>query len=204
MFTENEISALIIDPEIEKKTQELKEEFIEKEAPYLEISDHDFLSLILLTPSVGIAMANNSVSLMEEMALNKKARKYSKGGYFLKQDPVVSAMGYLIKHYDEWADIFYAHLKVVINVLIDKEELMKSKIASPDTTDAQFCVEIMKSPFILVRAISSFLSNAEDEDLSAERKIAQIEYDRIIDILEKIGLLDIPLVAQHISKFVIK
>lgn len=204
MFTENEISALIIDSEIEKKTKALKDEFIEKEAPFLEISDHDFLSLILLTPSVGIALANESVSLIEEMALNKKARKYSKGGYFLKQDPVVTSMSYLIKHYDIWADIFYGHLKVLVEILLDKEELMKSTIHRDDSTDEEFCVEIMRAPFILVRFISSFLSNSEDEDLAAERKVVQVEYDRIIEILEKVGLVEIPIVAKHITKLVVK
>ena len=204
MFTENEIGALIINPEIKNATQRLKEDFIEKEAPFLELSDHDFLSLVLLTPSVGIALANNSVSLMEEMALNKKARKYSKGGYFLKQDPVVSAMGYLIKHYDNWSDTFYAHIKVLINELMDKDELMKSKISAENSTDEEFCVEILKSPFILVRALSSFLSNSEDEDFSAIRKLPKIEYDRIIEILEKVDIIEIPLVKKHLSKLVVK
>ena len=204
MFTENEIGALIINPEIKNATQRLKEDFIEKEAPFLELSDHDFLSLVLLTPSVGIALANKSVSLMEEMALNKKARKYSKGGYFLKQDPVVSAMGYLIKHYDNWSDTFYAHIKVLINELMDKDELMKSKISAENSTDEEFCVEILKSPFILVRALSSFLSNSEDEDFSAIRKLPKIEYDRIIEILEKVDIIEIPLVKKHLSKLVVK
>ena len=204
MFTENEIGALILDPEIRDSTEKLREDFIEKEAPYLEISAHDFLSLILLTPSVGIALANNSVSLMEEMALNKKARRYSKGGYFLKQDPVVNAMGYLIKHYDVWSEIFFAHLKKFIEIMLDKEELMKSNIASAETTDQEYCVELLKAPFVLVRFISSFLSNADDEDLSVERRLNQNEYDRIIEILEKVDLINIPIVKRHLIKLVVK
>jgi hypothetical protein len=204
MFTENEIGALIIDNEIKNKTQQLKEKFIEKEAPYLDLSDHDFLSLVLLTPSVGVALANNSISLMEEMALNKKARKYSKGGYFLKKDPVVNAMGYLIKNYTVWSDVFYAHIKDMIEELLDKETLMQSDIADGSKSDEEFCVEILKSPFILVRALSSFLSNSEEEDFSLIRNLPKIEYDRIIEILEKVGIMDIPLVKKHMTKLVVK
>lgn len=204
MFTENEISSLIIDPEIKKVTQNLKDEFIEKEAPFLELSDHDFLSLILLTPSVGIALANNSISLMEEMALNKKARKYSKGGYFLKKDPVVNAMGYLIKHYETWSDVFYGHIKTLLEQLINREELMKSNIDDDNVTDEEYCVEILKSPFILVRALSSFLSNSEYEDFVSLRKIPSVEYDRVIEILEKVDLIDIPIVKKHLTKLVVK
>ena len=204
MFTENEIGALILDPEIKEATEKLRKEFIEKEAPFLEISVHDFLSLVLLTPSVGIALANGSVSLMEEMALNKKARRYSKGGYFLKQDPVVNAMGYLIKHYEIWSEIFFVHLKNLIELMLNKDELMKSNIAAADITDEQYCVELLKAPFVLVRFISSFLSNADDEDLSVERKIAKNEYDRVIEILQKVDLINIPLVKRHLIKFVVK
>ena len=204
MFTENEIGALILDPQIKEATEKLREEFIEKEAPFLEISVHDFLSLVLLTPSVSIALANGSVSLMEEMALNKKARRYSKGGYFLKQDPVVNAMGYLIKHYDVWSEIFFAHIKSLIEIMLNKDELMNSNIAGTDTTDEQYCVELLKAPFVLVRFISSFLNNADDEDLSVERKIAKNEYDRIIEILEKVDMINIPLVKRHLVKLVVK
>jgi len=204
MFTENEISALIIDPEIAKATARLKEDFIEKEAPFLEITDHDFLSLILLTPTVGIALANGSISFMEEMALNKKARKYSKGGYFMKQDPVVSALSYLMKHYDEWSAMFYSHIKLLIDIMIDKESLMSSKIADEGVSDEEYTVELLKSPFILVRIISSFLSNAEDEDLCTERKLPQDELDRILDILQQVDLINIPLVKRHLSKLIVK
>ncbi len=204
MFTENEIGALILNPEIQESTEKLRTDFIEKEAPYLEISLHDFLSLILLTPSVGIALADTSVNLMEEMALNKKARKYSKGGYFLKLDPVVSAMGYLIKNYDAWSDIFYAHIKRLVDILLDKDELMKSRIDSSDVTDEEYCAELLSAPFILVRLISSFITNAENEDFSVEQKIGQKEHDRIMEIFEKIDLANIPLVKRHLIKLVVK
>ena len=204
MFTENEIGALILDPEIRQSTEQLKEEFINQEAPFLEISDHDFLALVLITPSVGIALANSKVSLKEEMALNKKARKYSKGGYFLKQDPVVTAMGYLIKHYDVWSEIFYAHINKLIWLMLDKDELMKSKIDAPNITDEQYCVELLKAPFLLVRIISSFISKAEDDDLSVERSIGKSEYERTIEILEKVDLNNIPLVKRHLAKLVVK
>ena len=204
MFTENEIGALILDPNIREATEKLRAEFTEKEAPFLEISGHDFLSLILITPSVGIALANGSVSLMEEMALNKKARRYSKGGYFLKQDPVVNAMGLLIKNYATWSEIFYKHIKDLIEIMLDKEELMVSNIADEGITDEEYCVELLKAPYILVRCISSFLNNSDDEDLSVERKIAKNEYDRVHEILEKVGLINIPLVKRHLIKLVVK
>jgi hypothetical protein len=204
MFTENEIDALIKNEEILSATQKLKAAFIEEDAPYLDISDHDFLSLVMLTPSICIANANNSISLMEEMALNKKARKYSKGGYFMKLDPVVSAMGIFIKVYDQWEDKFLAHLKYIGDLMLNKDDLRKSNIDASSTTDEEYCFELLKAPFVLVRMLGSYLSNAENDDLSVERKVLKVEYDSIVELLTKLDLIDLPLVQKHLSKFVIR
>ena len=88
MFTEYEIESIIELPEILEATQALKKDFCKNEAPYLEISDHDFFSLVMMAPTVGMALADGTVSLFEELALNKKARKLSKGGYFMKKECV--------------------------------------------------------------------------------------------------------------------
>ena len=120
MFTEAEIAVIIENQEIEKVVESLKTHFIQKEAPYFEISNHDFLSLILLSPVVGKAMANNNISFREEMSLQKKARKLSKGGFFLSKDPVADAMKYLIKKFDQWEDEFYSSIKSVFYILFEK------------------------------------------------------------------------------------
>ncbi len=204
MFTEKELSALILHPKVKESVQNLKNKFIEEEAPFMEISDHDFLALMLLTPSVGIALADDSITLFEEMALNKKARKYSKGGYFLKKDPVVDAMKHLIKDYDHWGPVFLEQLRIFIEDMVDKQALMQSKIDEEGTTDEEYLVEVLQAPFLFIRFVSSFLSNSEDEDFAARRKVSQKEYDRIVDILKRIDIIDIPLVRKHLSKYVIK
>jgi len=204
MFTENEVAALIADKEIIEKTAELKKEFVRKEAPYLEISDHDFLSLVLLAPSVGIALANGSVSLFEEISLNKKARKLSKGGYFMKKDPVVVGMGHLIKQYDHWSDPFFDHLRMVIDHTSDLSPLKESKVNSEDITDEEFCLEGLRTPFVFIRYITSFFLDDEEEDLVAERNLSQIEYDRVMDIAQKLGFDQIPLFLKFTTKLKIK
>ena len=204
MFTENEVASLISREEILEKIQGLKKDFITQEAQFLEITDHDFLSLVILTPSVGIALANGSVSLFEEISLNKKARKLSKGGYWMKKDPVVVAMGYLIKHYEVWADRFYAILKYIMETTYDIEDLKESKVDSPDITDEEFCFEGLKSPFIFIRYLTSFFLDDEEEDLVAERHLSQVERDRIIDIGQKLGFTNIPLFNKFVTKLKVR
>lgn len=204
MFTENEINALVVNPTIEELTTRLKDEFIETCAPYLEISNHDFMSLAILTPTIGVALSNGSVSLIEEMTLNKKARKLSKGGYWIKKDPVVYAMGHLIKHFDDWSDKFLSYLYQVVDLCIDKEDLMQSKVDGEGVTDEEFLIEVLKAPFIFIRFLSSFFHNDEDEDFVATRNISKVEYDRMLSYADAIGIGDIPIFKKYITKLNIK
>ena len=204
MFTENELDALLSFEEVKEKTQSLKESFIQEEVAYLEISDHDFLSLIVLSPSVGIALANGSVSLFEEISLNKKARKLSKGGYWMKKDPVVIAMSYLIKHYEVWSDRFFAHIRFIMSVTMDRTELLKSKVDQPGVTDEEFCLEGLRAPFVFIRFLTSFFLDDEDEDIISHRNISKIEHARVMEIAKKLEFDEIPLFRKFATKLIIR
>lgn len=204
MFTENEVAALLDFQGMLEETQALKKKFIDEEAEFLEISDHDFLSLVLLTPSVGIALANGNVSLFEEMALNKKARKLSKGGYWMKKDPVVFAMEHLIDGYDKWAPVFYATIKDLMHKTIDVESLLEKDFSLEHTNETAHCIYVLKSPFILIRFLTSFFMNDEEEDILAERKIAKIEFDQVESIAEQLGISQLPVYLIYRSKLIVK
>jgi hypothetical protein len=205
MFTEYEIASMIEIPEIHEATMVLKKDFIRNEAPYLEISDHDFFSLVMMTPTVGIALANGSVSLFEELALNKKARKLSKGGYFMKKDPVVYAMKFLIKKYDTWSDKFLALLKMAIESSFHYEGV--DKIAFDDNMDVsykEYKRELLKQPYILIRFIASFFLENDEEIISENRAVGRMEYNVMLKLGESLGLKEIPVFQMFIKTFTVK
>jgi len=204
MFTENEVAAIIADSLAEEKIAALRKEFLKEEAQFLEIDNHDFLSLMLMTPSVGIAMANGSVSLFEEMALNKKARKLSKGGYFMKKDPVVVAMGFLIKKYDKWEAKFYEELKTVIEKIFDKQPMIENHKIGEEMSDEEFCLEGLRAPFFFIRCLTSFFMNDEDEDIVRHRKASKLDFDRITSIGEQLGFSEIPFFQKFLTTFDVK
>lgn len=204
MFTENEVDSLLNHSGILDEVATLKKQFIDEEAEFLEIEEHDFLSLILLTPSIGIALSNGAVSLFEEMALNKKARKLSKGGYWMKQDPVVFAMEHLIKGYDKWSPIFYVFIKKLMKNTVDVSDLHNSSFKIEDINETNQCVEVLRAPFVIIRFLTSFFMNDEEEDILAERKISKIEYDRINEIADQLGLADLPVYQIYHSKLLVK
>ena len=203
MFTEYEIETLLENEVVKKATFELKKEFIKNEAPYLEITDQDFFSLLVMTPTVGVALANGSVSLWEEMALNKKARKLSKGGYFMKKDPVVFALKYLIKQYNNWEDEFLKIIRLTMEQTFDIKSLEEDYDSNSTVSESEYRKAVLKSPYIFIRFLSSFFLD-EDENIISPRNISKVDFGRVQSIGNKLGLNKIPLFHFFCSTFNVK
>ncbi|MEL6535326.1 MAG: hypothetical protein AAFQ98_07945 [Bacteroidota bacterium] len=200
MFTENEVALMVEDPEIQSVVEELKKDFMRKEAPYMEINNHDFLSLILLVPAIGVAYANNNISLKEELNLNKKARKLSKGGYFIKKDPVVVVMQFLIKKFDTWEMIFLNTLRGILFRLLDKQSLMDANHYGSETP---FAKQVLNAPYIFIRFLSCFFL-ANEEDIIYPHKALKVEHNKICDIGQKLDLGDVPIFQSFCQTYSIK
>lgn len=202
MFTEYEIETMVEYPEVLEETLALKKEFLKAEAPYLEISDEDFFSLIVMTPTIGIAMADGTISLFEEMALNKKARKLSKGGYFMKKDPVVYAMKYLIKNYYNWSDRFFEVLKNTIRITCKLDELDTVVFNPEEEVDYRMYKKaVLSSPYLLIRFISSFFLENDEDIINSNHKIGKTEYQRLVLIGEKLELDKVPVFQMFCQTF---
>ncbi|WP_258104949.1 hypothetical protein [Marinoscillum sp. MHG1-6] len=202
MFTEYEIDTMMEVPEIKEATFALKKEFIKNEVPFLEIEDNDFFSLIMMAPTVGIAMADGNISLFEELALNKKARKLSKGGYFMKKDPVVHAMKYLIKKFDDYSDKFFHVLSIAMHKSFDMASLEKQDFdPNMEVSYEDYKKEVLNSPYILIRFITSFFLENDEDIINHKRKIARSEYLKMLTIGEKIGLNKLPVFQMFCNTF---
>lgn len=206
MFTEYEIETMIEIPEIKEANFELKKDFIRSEAPYLEISDHDFFSLVMMTPTLGIAMADGNVSLFEELALNKKARKLSKGGYFMKKDPVVYAMKFLLKGYDTWSGKFLKVLHIAIEQSFQYEGITRGEKFDHDmeVSYEAYKKEVLRTPYILIRFITSFFLENQEDIINVNRTIRKSEYKRMVEIGEDLGISGIPVFQMFVKTFQIK
>ena len=202
MFTEYEIETMVEYPEVLEATLELKKDFLKAEAPYLEIGDEDFFSLIIMTPTIGIAMADGTISLFEEMALNKKARKLSKGGYFMKKDPVVYAMKFLIKNYYNWSDRFFDVLKKTIQITCKLDDMQTAKFDPEAEVDYKLYKKaVLESPYLLIRFISSFFLENDEDIINSNHKIGKTEYQRLVLIGEKLELDKVPVFQMFCQTF---
>lgn len=202
MFTEYEIETMIEYPEVKQATIALKKDFLKTEAPYLEIGDEDFFSLVVMAPTIGIAMADGKITLFEEMALNKKARKLSKGGYFMKKDPVIYAMKFLIKNYYNWSDKFFEVLKLTIKETCPLENIKQVELKEGKDIDYQiYKQEVLHSPYLLIRFISSFFLENDEDIINSGHTKGKAEYQRMVMIGEKLELDKIPVFQMFCKTF---
>jgi len=204
MLTANEITIILEDPEVLESVQKLKSDFCKKEAPYLDISDHDFLSLIIMMPSISITLSTGDISLLEEMALNKKARTISKGGYYLKKDPVVYAMSFLINNASEWEDRFFQSIKLALAKSFDKSLIEGEDLDSAKISEREFKKRLMNAPYMFIRFLHSFFWDDTHEDLSDKRRISKVEFKKVQEIGEKLDLSKTIIFRKFLDTFDVK
>ena len=202
MITEYEIATIIEDPSIKEGVSALKNRFLKAESPLYKMNNHDFLALVLLTPHVGLALSNGSISLFEELSLNKKARKFSRGGTFLRKDPVVHAMNLLINSYDKWEDEFLEAVKSVMYQTFEKDHLLLKK-EEENLPSEEFHHLVMKTPYIFVKYLKAFFLTEEDA-ITIERKISAVEYDKILFIGKKLDLEHFTIFKMFCATFDVK
>lgn len=201
MFTESEITALIEDPKLLESIRILKKQFKKEEAPYLEISDHDFFCLVLLMPSVAIALSKGPVSLMEEMTLHKKARMVSKGGYYLKKDPVVYALKFLIDSAGSWEGKFYELILLAMQRSLKDTTIWSAGKESGKQGDQAFHQLIFKAPYLLIRFMQTFFWEENDVILNEKRRISGVEFNKIVEIGNQLNLENSLIFKKFLDKF---
>ena len=202
MFTEYEIESMLDDSEILEATKQLKLDFLKTEARYLEITEHDFFSLVMMAPTIGIAMADGKISMMEEMALNKKARKLSKGGYFMKKDPVIYAMKFLIKSYDKWDQKFYDLLNLSMRKTCSIDTIPAMEIDINTEIDYNtYKKEVLAAPYMLIRFIASFFLENDEDIINKDHKIGAKEYERLVAVGGGLGLDKVPVFQMFCQTF---
>ncbi|MBN4081682.1 hypothetical protein JYU23_00975 [bacterium AH-315-C07] len=195
-MTEFEIKALVQNPQILAKTEELQEKFANGVAKHLDLKPNDFLAVAFLTPSIDIAFANGDLSLGEEMDLNAKARKLSEGHYFLETDPVVFAMGFLIDSFEEWKDDFYDLIKLALDeACLNKMKDELEKANKNETLEEA----ILSAPYIFDRFLVSIFLN-DDDDVLKPHEVSKDEYNKFLEISEVLDILHLPIVKRYIDR----
>jgi len=187
MLTENEVGQLIQIPEIRSIVQPIYQGFVEEEQQFQHLSLHDFLSGMLMIPSIALARVDGATSLFEELALNKKARRFSKGGFFLKQDPVIKLVGLLQERLDCWESRFLDGLNGIMKTITPEITSAGNSGVEQNNYPENMFLSVMKSSYILIRFLETFFL-PEGEELTGHRTVSRDEYEKILNIGERLQL----------------
>ena len=204
MLTETEIDSLLENEEIRKEVYGLKKSFLKEEAPYMEISDEDFLGLVLLTPSIKLSLADGTISLFEEIRLRRKARMFCKGNFmFFRKDPISVAMPFLIKNYDKWESAFMVVLKNVLGKSLRQNAMFKSMLETSAVSSQDLTKDLLQAPALLSGALASIFVD-RDKELLASKNISQDQFLAIREIGEALELDRLPLFEKFINTYSVK
>lgn len=194
MLSENEIALLIEIPEVGAIVDELKQEFLAEQE---QVSDHDFLSSMLMAPPIAMALANGSISLIEEMGLNKKARNFSKGGFFLKKDPVVRLVQKLIDSFERWELKFYQALEGIVHKLLTPQNTNSNQ-------EGPVFLVMLNTPYLIIKLIETFFLPEGEDIIDNQRPISKIEFEKMDWLGQKLALDEVPLFHKFLETFEVK
>lgn len=200
MITGSELITLVRDVEFFSAMQSLKKDFLKVDPTFMDLSDDDFISIILITPSIGIALANGSVSHYEEITLKRKARKLSRRSFFQKNDPLAPALKYLSYNFSEWENRFYELIKLTMHSSLKANNVILETLKNPDSLSGDLKKDILNAPFIFVKFIS-FLFMEEDDDLLNEKAITEVELLKIKEIGKALEIDNVPIFNAFCESF---
>ena len=202
MLSENEVEQLISIPEVNEIVRQVYQEMAKEESAIQGIGIHDFFSGMLVSPSIAMARVDGTTSLIEELTINKKARRISKGGFFLTQDPVVKLVGIMQNQWDIWEYRLLDGLsKVVAFVTPELGENSSSNKRMEEGNS--FFLDILRSSYLLVRLIETFFL-PEGEVITNTRKISKNEFQKMIDIGAQLKLDNVYTFQSFIKTFEVK
>ncbi|MBU2513783.1 hypothetical protein KJ966_20775 [bacterium] len=180
--------------EIADQVQLLKTEFSNKTGYGKDLSDSDFLGLIMMTPAVAIAMADKELSFFEMRYMGKKAREYSKGWHFLFKDPVANGLHVLSKNLEEWEKPFMEITKLVLKFQKDDKFLINEM--NQTAQSAGGLSSAINNRLFLINSVlltlpgAFFIAWILGPIRAGKTAISKEEKGKIIDIAEQLGIRD--------------
>ncbi len=204
MLTETEINSILQNPELKEEVYELKKRFLKEEAPYMEISDEDFLGLLILAPSIKISLADGSISFFEERRLKRKARMFCSGKFqFFSKDPISVAMPFLIKNFEKWESDIFEVLKDVLTKTLRQNKMFTQMLQTADVSSQDLTRDLLNAPNLLSGAMASIFVN-RDEELIKSKNISEKQYQAIKEIGQYLEFDQLPLFGKFVDTYSVK
>ncbi len=202
MLTDTEIAILLRDENTYSEVISLKKKILKKDLSLLHIGDDDFVALVLMSPTIGIALANDSLSHFEQTSLLRKARTLSHGGFFHKKDPIIKSLNFLIENFKDWESGCYQLVKVILHNTLSDNKILYDDLKKPEYSTGEFEKDILNAPYIFIKLLTFLFLIGEDDILNIGM-IHRIEYKKILTIGEELDLNNMPIFKSFCDAFTV-
>ncbi len=202
MLNETEILLLKHDELVQTKLEQLRQEFISIN-PDLKLSLDDILALVLIAPAVGVALANENMSIFEELSLENKLKQFTRRRDLTAKDDVLKAYQTVLGDFYTWENKLYHVLRYVVNFSLDKQKEVKELLFNEDLSNTEWGIAAMNAPYYLIK-ILNLIFLADDKNMTSEKRILPIELKKIYAIGEVIDLANMPIFIKFCSTFKLK
>ena len=200
MLNESELSILLQNQSVREPLDSLRSQFFSVYTEIRPLDEKDFFALTLLAPSIAIALANGSISLFEELSLTKKARMLSRQeDAFRTNDPLLAALKQLTKDFKRWENGFYDAIKTAMYSSLQKNELLWQHLHEEKSVSQNWKNDALNAPYILVKFL--VLLFLEEEKINTTPLLSQIEYQKLLEIGEKLELTKFPIFESFCRVF---
>ncbi|MGB3465817.1 MAG: hypothetical protein WBA74_11125, partial [Cyclobacteriaceae bacterium] len=113
---------------------------------------------------------------------------------------VVYGLKFLIKKYNDWEERFLQLIRLIMNDLVDMEKLKAQFDPDEKVSYDKYKLAVLGTPYIFIRFISSFFLE-KDEDIISMRTMVAIDYEKMKNIGNKLGLAEIPVYHMFCQTF---
>ncbi|WP_027001597.1 hypothetical protein [Hugenholtzia roseola] len=198
MLTYNELATLLEDAQLEAELEALKAA-ASKDLPLLQdLGQLEFAVLVLLTPAVGIALAQGNISLFEELSLQRKIKRLLHN----QVEEMYKVLKSSLPFFAQYQDDYYGFIGKLTFSTFHKNPLFLEGLQKQALTHS-LALNLLHAPWILVKLLS-FLFLEEDEQLSAPPTFSAAEFEKIIEIGRKTGISKLPLFEQFCQQITVK
>ena len=121
----------------------------------------------------------------------------------LKNDALFYALRFLKNNFPDWEDNFYQIIKLILYSSLKKNTLIWDTFQEKNASTNNLQIDVLNAPYIFVK-LMTFLFLEGSETFINKRSIAQTEYEKILEIGEKLELSNVPLFQQFCKGFDIR
>ncbi|TAF33511.1 MAG: hypothetical protein EAZ57_10335 [Cytophagales bacterium] len=203
MLNDIEINTLLLDSVVEQKLIMVRGVLADVNESLQLIPIQDILAVVLISPAIGIALANGKVSIFEELSLEHKLKFLTRRRSLARTDLAFTAFSVVMGGFDDLEDMLYDALKEIVNFSLNKQVEVKELLLKEDLSQMEWNVVAMNAPYFLIKMLK-LIFFIDSQSNALEHTVLLIELEKIKSIGQSLELDQMPIFGKFCESFTLK